>query len=277
MSPEHSPVALLKRILNSGLFRGDGPHGPLLEYLCHQTQSGKLDTLYEHDIGVHLFKLEPGYDVTENPIVRVAAEETRDRLKQYFATVGKREPIRLVIPKGEYRAFFYEADPSQLAAADGPSGLEAFWAPYWQSPQPTLLVHGELPGEAMPIAEAYAAAMIAMTFHKEEQRLEMLPAGSVDDGSLGRRNLILIGNPETNRWMARFLDALPDTPIAERVAPTNQHGWVTLLAAPAPELLLDAARFVITPDSLDHTLAQYGEGVFPPFFRLTISADPHEG
>ncbi|MBI4907665.1 MAG: hypothetical protein HY820_28840 [Acidobacteria bacterium] len=272
MSPEHSPQILLQRILKSPLFRGETPHGALLEYLCVQTQNGNHDVLYEHDIGVHLFSLEPGYDVNENPIVRVTAEETRDRLKQFFATEGRREAIRLVIPKAEYRAFFYEADPATVDTSEEVSGLAEFWAPHWQSPQPTLLLHGELPGEAMPIAEAYAAAMIAMTFHKEDQRLEMLPAGSVDDESLSRRNLILIGSADSNRWLARFLDGVPASPIAERIAPTQTHGWVTLLTAPVVEDLLDAARFVISRESLDRTLAQYGEGGFPPFFRLSITS-----
>lgn len=262
------PRRIVERILLSPLFHGEEEISEILLYICYYTQSGNLDALREHDIGVAVLGLEPGYDVRENTAVADAVDKIRERLKLYFANEGRREPMRLTIPKGEFRAFFYEADPRELAAADGPTAVERFWAPYWRSKNSNLLVHGELPGDLLPIAEAYAATRIAVLFAEHGSGLQMRPASSVTNADL-KANLILIGLPATNRVLKAFLMEIGEDPVIERLAPNAEtpHGVITALTAPTPEGLLQAAEFTATEELL-------AEHEYPSMFRLRLYPKP---
>ncbi len=263
-APSEDPRLIVERILLSPLFHGEEELSEILLYICYYTQSGNLDALREHDIGVAVLGLEPGYDVRDNTAVADAVEKIRERLRLYFANEGRREPMRLTIPRGEFRAFFYEADPRELAAADEPSAVERFWAPYWRSKNSNLLIHGELPGDVMPIAEAYAATRIAVLFAEHGSGLQMRPASSITNADL-KANIVLIGSHETNRVLKAFVETIAEDPVIERLAPNAEtpHGVVTVLTAPSAEGLLQAAEFTATEEVL-------AEHEYPAMFRLRL-------
>lgn len=261
---EDSPQALLQRIISSSVFHASNGHAELLQFVCTQTQAG--NDLREHDIGVALFGLEPGYDIAETPIVSTTMDETRQWLKAYFAGEGKRELLRLAVPKGEFRAFFYEADPTQLAAAaNEPSALERFWMPYFTNQRPNLLLHGALDEDSMLIPEAYAAVQLALLFERHQAHLQLIPATADPPPNA---NLILTGTPQTNLAIAAYAEGPIETTILERTS-TSQGQIVTILAAPQPEGILPAAKFAVSEDLLESALRQTGPE-WPPHFRLTL-------
>ncbi|MBL8217889.1 MAG: hypothetical protein JNL62_01600 [Bryobacterales bacterium] len=261
---DDSPQALLHRIVASGAFKASNGHAELLQLVCQQTQAGH--DLREHDIGVTLFAMEPGYDIAENPIVSATMDETRQWLKAYFAGEGKREPLRLAIPKGEFRAFFYEADPAQLAAAaNEPSALDRFWMPYFTNQRPNILLHGALDEDSMLIPEAYAAVQLALLFERNQAHLELIPATTAISANA---NLILIGTPHSNPAIAPHAAGPIETTILERSS-TEQGQIVTILASPQPEGILPAARFAVSAELLESALRQTGPE-WPPHFRLTL-------
>jgi len=270
---DNDPRSLLERIILSSHFQEDDRLGELLLYICYQTQAGTHDALNEHDIGVNVLGLDPGYDTKENPIVADSLERVRGLLKQYFATDGRRESVRVALPRHEYRAFFYEADPKDVAGAEEPTALEKFWAPYWQLGGRNYLLHGDLDGHTMLIPEAYLVTRIAVLFAENNTQLEILPASGAGEAVLVRGNCILTGIPEHNPILDRFAERVPG-PIVERIWRTEAHGVLTLLTAPEPTGLLDAAQFVTELPHLEKVAQKYEQQSFPPFFKLTI--DPRQ-
>lgn len=268
MAPRENPAAaLLERVLASTVFRESNGHAELLQHVCYRTQAG--EDLREHDIGVALFGLEPGYDVSENPMVANLMEETRAWLKAYFAGEGKREPLRLAVPKGEFRAFFYEASPEQLAAAeDEPSALERFWMAYLLNRQENLLIHGELPPEAVLIPEAYTAVKLALLFEKHTAHLRMVPYSAVGDELPPEANIILTGTPTSNPLLTRFVGAGLEGGVVVRTI-TEERQVITLLCAPQPEGILPVAELATSEPSLENALKKIGTD-WPPHFRLTL-------
>ena len=77
----------------------------------------------EQDIGVEVFGRPPGYDTSQDTLVRVQASQLRKKLQQYFAEDGKEEPVVIELPKGGYVPVFKAREPispPQPAAAPAP-------------------------------------------------------------------------------------------------------------------------------------------------------------
>lgn len=267
--PATDPQSLLQRILQSPGFRQSPPHQGLLQFICGSTQAGDLDVLHEHDIGVHLFGFPPGYDVEAEPAVRHIAGEVRQMLAEYFRTHGRRETLRVVIPPGEYRAFFFEAPPEEIE----PGQLDAigqFWAPYFRQGARNYLVHGELPGEQLSISEAYALVKVAALFEKQVSPLEIRALQSFELRDLAGTNLILLGTAGNNSLLKAALDDPPKAASVKRSAATAFQGTVTILTAPDPAGVLRAALFATTEELLARTRDKALASGFPPDFDLTI-------
>ncbi|MGB8260404.1 MAG: hypothetical protein WCE75_08635 [Terracidiphilus sp.] len=73
-----------------------------LKFICDQYFAGHADAINEQRIGTEVFGRRPGYHVGEDSIVRSQARFLRQRLEEYFSTVGRQEPFVLSIPKGSY-------------------------------------------------------------------------------------------------------------------------------------------------------------------------------
>ncbi len=60
----------------------------------------------EQQIGIHVFDRSPGYNSSEDSIVRTHARLLRQKLSEYFAGEGAEEQMVLEIPKGHYLPIF---------------------------------------------------------------------------------------------------------------------------------------------------------------------------
>ena len=60
----------------------------------------------EQQIGVHVFHRPPGYNSSEDSIVRTHARLLRQKLAEFFATEGAAEPTIIEVPKGHYLPTF---------------------------------------------------------------------------------------------------------------------------------------------------------------------------
>jgi hypothetical protein len=244
-------------------------HALLLEYICEMTQRNNLEDLREHDIGVAVFGLTPGYDVVENPMVGRTCDELREKLKHFFQTQGRNEMLRIAIPKGEFRAFFYEADPSQVQEV--PTALEMFWEPYWQGDGRNLLVHGCVDAQSMLIPEAYAAVQVALLFQQRSSSIELMPANSLPEDSLPAADYVLIGTPDSNPLVKRWLDKPIETAVLKRISAEKGRGAITIIAAPEPAAIMTASRFATTEALMERLLERTGIDAFPPDFLLTLA------
>src|SRR5271157_1568224 len=97
---------LASRVADTPRFRRSPRLREFLLYACDRALRGQYDELHEQQIGCHVFGRRPGYNPSEDNIVRVEARRLRARLEDHFASEGKDEPVLIAIPKGSYLPVF---------------------------------------------------------------------------------------------------------------------------------------------------------------------------
>jgi hypothetical protein len=93
------------------LGRSDGLNR-LFDYLAACAQAGARPK--EFEVAAAVFRRDSGFDGSQDASVRVAVHRLRRKLDDFYAGPGRDEPIRLSIPKGEYRMI---AEPRATEAA----------------------------------------------------------------------------------------------------------------------------------------------------------------
>ncbi len=79
-----------------------------LRFTVDQALKGKGDALKEYRIGLEVFDKDASFDPRVDPIVRVEARRLRAKLKRYYETEGKDDPVRIEFPTGSYAPVFRE-------------------------------------------------------------------------------------------------------------------------------------------------------------------------
>lgn len=108
----------LELILVSPPFRSSKRHPRFLRFVIDKTLSGTAHDIKERIIGVEVFDREIHYDVSNDPIVRVAAGEIRKRLAQYYIQPGHERELRIELPPGSYVPIFYMPRRSEDASTE---------------------------------------------------------------------------------------------------------------------------------------------------------------
>ncbi len=98
--------AELEKILASPLFRRAPRHSCFLEFVVRKTLAGSADCVKESLIGVEVFGRRADYDPGAEPAVRVEAGRLRSRLADYYAELGRHDPIHIHLPRGTYVPIF---------------------------------------------------------------------------------------------------------------------------------------------------------------------------
>jgi TolB-like protein len=109
--------AQVERLLSSRLFARSTRLCRFLRFSVQQTLAGNGSLLKEQIIGVEVFDRKPDYDPRIDPIVRVEARRLRAKLRAYYTSPGRGDPIVIGLPKGAYLPFF----KSRRAAVPGPA------------------------------------------------------------------------------------------------------------------------------------------------------------
>jgi len=107
----------LERILASETFGRSERARRLLRYLVEREQDGAADRLKGFSIAVDVFGKDTDFDSATDAVVRVQAKRLRELLRQYSATEGAGDPLRIVIPRGGY-APAYERNAAVPPAAE---------------------------------------------------------------------------------------------------------------------------------------------------------------
>ncbi len=79
-----------------------------LAYVVKKSVEGDIDGLTEQQIGIHVFQRSPGYNSSDDNIVRGTARHLRQRLEMYYRLEGTKDSVLIEIPKGAYVAHFEE-------------------------------------------------------------------------------------------------------------------------------------------------------------------------
>ncbi|MDR3675784.1 MAG: hypothetical protein P4N24_09860 [Acidobacteriota bacterium] len=97
----------LARILKSDFFRGSRNCCRFLEYsVLHTLQGNAQSDIRERIVGVEVFDRPPSYNASEDPIVRVTANDVRKRLAQFYTGANVENNPVISLPPGSYAATF---------------------------------------------------------------------------------------------------------------------------------------------------------------------------
>jgi hypothetical protein len=128
-------LTLIERIIASNQFRSSLRLREFLLYIADCAVKETPEAATEQQIGVHVFQRSPGYNSSEDSIVRTHARLLRQKLAEYFANDGAAEPTIVEVPKGHYLPIFRlrQSDPPP---APFPIPLETKAAPVIEAPHP---------------------------------------------------------------------------------------------------------------------------------------------
>jgi hypothetical protein len=185
----------------------------LRDFLLHVTACairGTPEDATEQQIGIQVFQRLPGFNSSEDSIVRSQARLLRLKLAAYFNAEGASEPLVIEIPKGHYLPVFLPSRRVELAR--------------------------EPPDEDPPIDEKFAILSIEQTKEThfrargdevEAQRGWLTPAG------VGLALLLLLSVAAMLRWQRQ----------TSPVGPLRQL-WAPFLAGDPPLVIYSNALFV---------------------------------
>lgn len=97
------------RILASQCFLSAGRLSRFLEYIVDQSLAGAAADIKEYSIGVEVFQRGASFDPRADSVVRVEARRLRSKLRDYYETEGKDDPLVITVPTGSYVPVFAPA------------------------------------------------------------------------------------------------------------------------------------------------------------------------
>src|SRR5262245_15475997 len=103
----HRARDALSRVLASERFRNSPRLSRFLDYIVEASLTGEATSLKEYTIGVDVFDKPLSFGPQTDSTVRAEASKLRLKLRLYYETEGREEPVRIEIPKGGYRAEFH--------------------------------------------------------------------------------------------------------------------------------------------------------------------------
>ena len=98
--------AELSRILESSIFAQSRRLSRFLRFTVEAALAGEEEMLKEYVIGTEVYERKPSYHPTEDSIVRSEAHRLRGKLKKYYESVGKGDPVFIYYRPGSYAPFF---------------------------------------------------------------------------------------------------------------------------------------------------------------------------
>src|ERR1700748_2127670 len=122
--------AELDRVLQSAMFAQSDRLGRFLRFAIENALAGNTGMLKEYVIGTEVYDRKPPYHPSQDSIVRTEARRLRAKLKEYYESDGKQNPVFIYFRPGSYVPVFRRNDT--FAA---PSSQES-------SPESELLVKG---------------------------------------------------------------------------------------------------------------------------------------
>lgn len=113
----------LERVLTSHSFAKSPRLCSLLGFIVTHSLRGSHGDLTEQQIGIQVFGRTPGYNSSEDTIVRVTVRQLRQRLDLYYSSEGSANESRIDIPKGGYIAAVERVTRRKVAEATASSAL----------------------------------------------------------------------------------------------------------------------------------------------------------
>ncbi len=118
---EQEVRAELDRLLQSALFLQSDRLGRFLRFAIENALAGNTDLLKEYVIGTEVYDRKPPYHPSQDSIVRTEARRLRAKLKEYYESEGKQNPVFIYFRPGTYVPLFRRNESLAGPSSDGPS------------------------------------------------------------------------------------------------------------------------------------------------------------
>jgi TolB-like protein len=112
--------AQLQRILASPLFSNARRLSHFLQFVVDRSIDGQAGEIKEYPIAVEVYGRSPSHDPKTDSIVRAEASRLRAKLREYYDTVGRDDPVLIELPKGNYNPAFRLNSSSGVSEPDRP-------------------------------------------------------------------------------------------------------------------------------------------------------------
>jgi TolB-like protein/tetratricopeptide (TPR) repeat protein len=119
---EHEVRAELSRILQSPLFSQSERLGRFLRFTIDSVLAAKADSLKEYVIGTEVYDRKPPYHPSQDSIVRTEARRLRAKLKEYYESEGREDPVFIYFRPGTYIPVFRRNEAAGAAPSSQSSG-----------------------------------------------------------------------------------------------------------------------------------------------------------
>lgn len=124
--PDEAIREELARILRSSLFAQSDRLGRFLRFTIEHALAGNGEALKEYLIGTEVYDRKPPYHPSEDSIVRSEARRLRGKLKEYYESEGKNDPIFIYYRTGSYAPVFRAKGAFAAEAGSEPPANELF-------------------------------------------------------------------------------------------------------------------------------------------------------
>jgi hypothetical protein len=113
--------AELDRVLQSRALEGSETRRALLRYLAEKSLAGHGEQLKEYTIAVDALGKPSTYDPRHDSTVRIQVGRLRQKLVEYYAGEGARDPVLIGLRKGSYRMDFQPASGAAVHVPEATS------------------------------------------------------------------------------------------------------------------------------------------------------------
>lgn len=125
----------LMRVVDGRVFAGSQRLRAFLIYIVEESINGRASEIKGFTIAQDVFSRADPEDAQNSTIVRVEAGRLRRRLIEYYADEGRKNPVRIDVPKGSYVPHFRFVAVEQPELGLGkPSTPEVRTAALWKNP-----------------------------------------------------------------------------------------------------------------------------------------------
>lgn len=117
--------AELRRVIDSLDFPATPRNRAFLEYIVKRELAGEGESITAYAIATAVFGRSELFNSLLDPIVRIEAGKLRRDLETYYLKSGRRNPLRLTVPRGAYRPRFVAAAENAAESARPAASLPA--------------------------------------------------------------------------------------------------------------------------------------------------------
>ena len=214
--PPEDAAAALTRVLGSTTFAGSARHRAFLEAIGrHPLGDPQAEPLKEFALGVDVFGRSPDdFDPQVDNIVRVEARRLRDRLRQYYETAGREDPVVIDVPRGGYGATCSRRPTAPATVAPAGADRNALTMPAPPAATVPALPRATPPESRRwsPVASLLMVALVALAGFAVSSMSRAMPAflGLLPGDATATVAVLPVTNLTQDPAIDPFIDVLSD-------------------------------------------------------------------